>query len=176
MPVTPAETGQGKSRGWAAVVALAVIGLLAYGLATQTPIESRSAPDFSLETYGGETVALRDLRGQVVVLNFWASWCKPCREEASALERAWVRYAGSGVTFVGVNANDLDKNARAFIDEHGLTYVNGPDDHGRIARAYRVRAFPETFFIDQRGAVAKRHVGTISEEQLVRSIKELLEP
>ena len=177
MSESPSVPEQGRGRDWAVgAVALAVIVLLAYGLDTQSPLESREAPDFALETFGGETLALRELRGQVVVLNFWASWCKPCRAEAPALESAWERYAGRGVAFVGVNANDLEKNALGFIEKYGLSYVNGPDDHSRIARAYRVRAVPETFFIDQEGSLAKRHIGEITEEQLQLSIEELLRP
>src|SRR3970040_1226650 len=113
------------------------------------PIGSGPAPDFTLIGFDGQTVRLADLRGQVVVVNFWASWCPPCREEAAYLEKTWRDYHGRGVVFLGVDWVDTEKEALAYLAEFNITYLNGPDLGTRIAQAYRIQGVPETFFIDK---------------------------
>src|SRR4030067_321994 len=116
------------------VLVLALLGLLAWGLmkAQAGPVDSGLAPDFSLTGFDGRTVTLSELRGQVVIINFWASWCPPCREEAAYLEQTWRKYKDRGVVFIGVDWVDTEKEARAYIDELDITYVNGPDVGPRI--------------------------------------------
>jgi cytochrome c biogenesis protein CcmG/thiol:disulfide interchange protein DsbE len=111
------------------LLALAVLALLAYGIIAkaQEPLSEGPAPDFTLSLFDGGQITLGDLRGQVVVLNVWASWCPPCRDEAPVLERAWRAYRDRGVTFVGVDYMDTEPAALAYIAEFDITYPNGPD-------------------------------------------------
>ena len=111
------------------------------------------APDFVLETFAGDTVALSDLRGQVVVLNFWASWCKECEEEAADLQALAEAYDGRGATVLGVDYTDTEPAARAYLERFGVTYPNGPDAGGQISRAYRITGVPETIVIDTEGRI-----------------------
>jgi peroxiredoxin len=106
-------------------------------------------------------IRLEDFRGKVVFLNFWASWCVPCRAEAKDLESAWKKYKDRGVVFVGVNIQDKEDDARRFIEEFGITYMNGRDATGRIAIDYGVWGIPETFFIDRHGRITYKHVGAL---------------
>src|SRR5512134_1224010 len=110
---------------WAAI--LLVVGLLAllgWGMvqAANGPRDSGLAPDFSLTAFDGRAVTLSQLRGQVVIINFWASWCPPCREEAAYLESTWRKYKDQGVIFIGVDYVDAEPSALAYIDEFDITY------------------------------------------------------
>ena len=135
------------------------------------------APHFDLariDTSG--KLSLASLRGKVVVLNFWASWCAPCKSEAPRLEAAWKRYRSQGVVVVGVDAQDFTGDARRFIRKHGLTYPNVHDGPGNVLPKYGVTGFPETYFVDRRGRlVGERVEGEISSERLVSGIKQALE-
>lgn len=147
-------------RGWVfAVLLVAVLGLLAvFGLAVLRPgLDPRVgqvAPDFTLTTYGGEEIALSSLRGQVVLVNFWASWCVPCAQEARELVAMAEDYRARGLTVLGVAFTDTEPAARAYLARHGVSYPNGPDRQGRISQAYRVSGVPETFLIDRSGRIA----------------------
>jgi cytochrome c biogenesis protein CcmG, thiol:disulfide interchange protein DsbE len=132
------------------------------------------APDFRLTLFDGSELALSDLRGKAVVLNFWASWCPPCREEARDMERVWQAYRDRGVVFLGVNIQDSEQNARAFMEEFGISYPNGQDT-GDIASSYGLTGIPETFFITGDGTVNRRWIGAIGERQLATFIEALLE-
>jgi cytochrome c biogenesis protein CcmG/thiol:disulfide interchange protein DsbE len=153
-----------------------VLGVLGWGLIRTRagPVGSGVAPDFTLTGFDGQTVRLADLRGQVVVVNFWASWCPPCREEAAYLERTSRDYQGRGVVFLGVDWVDTEKEALAYIEEFDITYYNGPDLGTRIAQAYRIQGVPETFFIDKSGQVRWVKVGPLYPPELEDKIDELL--
>ena len=158
------------------LLALAVLALLAYGVLAkgQEPLSGGPAPDFTLHLFNGGQLSLSELRGQVVVVNVWASWCPPCRDEAPVLELAWRRYRDRGVTFVGVDYMDTEPAALAFIEEFRVTYPNGPDLGGRIAEAYRLQGVPETFFVTRQGEIAEVFVGPLSEARLTAILERLL--
>jgi cytochrome c biogenesis protein CcmG/thiol:disulfide interchange protein DsbE len=154
-----------------------VLVLLAHGFVRDpryipSPLLGRAAWPFALPLLDGGEVRLAQLRGQVVVVNFWASWCPPCRQEARTLEAAWRRFKDEGVVFVGVNTLDDEASARAFVQEFGLTYPNGIDTGGRITVAYGVWGLPETFVIDRHGRITYKHVGAIGAATLVAKLEE----
>ncbi len=132
------------------------------------------APDFTFTLLDGKELTLSDLKGKAVVLNFWASWCPPCRAEARALERVWQAHKDRGVVFLGVDIQDTEQDARAFIKEFGITYPNGQDATTEIATSYGITGIPETFFITRDGKVARHWIGPIEEKQLAAFIEELL--
>lgn len=135
----------------------AVLLLVAFGLqlgrTTGGPRPGQPAPTFAFEAFDGDTVDLADLRGQVVILNFWASWCVSCVYEAADLEQVWREYGDRGVMVLGVAYNDTRPAARAYLDRHGITYPNGMDPAGAISQAYRLKGVPETVVIDRDGNV-----------------------
>jgi cytochrome c biogenesis protein CcmG, thiol:disulfide interchange protein DsbE len=155
---------------------LALLGLLGWGLnkAQKGPVEDGPAPDFTLQGFDGRTVTLSELRGQVVVVNFWASWCEPCREEAAYLEQTWRKYKDQGVVFLGVDYVDTEKAALAYIKEFDITYINGPDLKMRISDAYNIQGVPETFFLAKNGEVRGVHIGPLYPPDLDEKIEELL--
>jgi cytochrome c biogenesis protein CcmG/thiol:disulfide interchange protein DsbE len=167
-------------RWWKVGLTLAAIGsmvgLLAYGFTTDpraipSILTGKPAPDFSLTLFDGRTIRLSDFRGKVVFLNFWASWCPPCRAEARMLEQAWQRYKDQGVVFLGVEIQDKEEAARGFIQEFGITYINGRDPQNRIAIDYGVYGIPETFFIDKDGRITYKQIGAQSWETIVAKIE-----
>lgn len=138
------------------------------------------APDFSLPTLEpyrekwGETLELSDYVGKTpIVVNFWASWCPPCREEAPMLQKKWQEYQGQ-VQFIGVNFQDREEPALAFIEEFGLTFPSGADSRAEVSIDYRMLGLPETYFIDLEGNIAARHTGLINEEQFLGYLRPLL--
>jgi peroxiredoxin len=142
------------------------------------PREDFLAPDFQLLTLEGDELSLRDFRGQVVVLNLWASWCPPCRAEMPAIESLYERYGQEGLVVLGVNmtAQDRVSAAASFVSEYRLTFPILLDDRGLVANLYRMRALPTTFFIDQEGVIQRVVVGgPISEVTLRTIVVELLE-
>ena len=124
------------------------------------------APAFSLPRFDGGTLALASLRGQYVLVNFWASWCIPCRDEAPLLERASREYRDRGLVVVGVNIQDLEPEARKFIAEFKIRYPNVRDRDGRVSRAYGTTGVPESFFIDREGRVVRKFPGAAVEWRL----------
>ena len=164
---------------WLVVTCVAgILAILGGSLAraSASQVDRGPAPDFELTTFDGQLIRLSDQRGKVVVINFWASWCIPCREEAPVLEATWRDYRESGVVFIGVDYLDNEREALAYIEEFDLTYPNGPDLRTRIAQAYRIQGVPETFFVDRSGMLRGVHIGPITEAQLVSRIETLLAP
>jgi cytochrome c biogenesis protein CcmG/thiol:disulfide interchange protein DsbE len=146
----------GALAAWIAIFAL--LALLAFGLLRnqEGPVTvGETAPNFTLTTFEGDQISLEDLKGKVVVLNFWASWCKPCEEEAAELETAWRIYQPSGdVVFLGVDYVDTETEAMAYLERFDVTYPNGPDLRTQISQAFRIRGVPETYIIDKDGKLA----------------------
>jgi cytochrome c biogenesis protein CcmG/thiol:disulfide interchange protein DsbE len=174
----------------AALVGLPVVALLRFGLtrdprAIASPLPGRPAPTFDLAVLAsgsgpdapapGERIRYNDLKGNVVVVNFWASWCLPCRDEHAALSQVATRYADRDVRFVGVVYNDVTANALRWIAEMGgQTYPALLDPGTRTAIDFGVYGVPETFFIGRDGMVASKYVGPIPASILARRIDSLL--
>ncbi len=158
------------------LVVFSLLGLLGWGLIKTSggPRSSGEAPDFTLVGFDGQQVTLSELRGQVVVINFWASWCPPCREEAGYLEASWREYRERGVVFIGVDYVDTEPEALAYIEEFDITYLNGPDIGTRISQAYRIRGVPETFFVDRQGQLRGVKIGPLRPPELEERIEQLL--
>lgn len=133
-----------------------------------------TAPDFDLERLDENgRIRLSSFEGeQVVVLNFWASWCLPCKDEAPILQAGWERWRDRGVLFLGVDAQDFRSDARTFVERYGITYPNVYDGRGATLGRYGVTGFPETYFVDRRGRlVGERVQGPVTAEQLDRNIE-----
>ncbi len=164
----------------AAAIAAAILLVLIFGLhrdprVIPSPLVGGQAPEFSLPLFDGGTLATPVLRGRVVVINFWASWCFPaCYEEAPHLQRIWDRYRDRGVVVVGVNIQDQDRPARDFIARFEQTFPNGVDRLGKISIDYGVYGVPETFLIDRKGRIVHKYAGAVTEETLASEIEPLL--
>jgi cytochrome c biogenesis protein CcmG/thiol:disulfide interchange protein DsbE len=160
--------------GVAAIVAFLTVSLGRPSGSVDTPIVGRPAPAFDLRTLDGRRVSLADLRGSPMVLNFWASWCIPCREEAPLLTSADATYRSNGLRILGVIYQDSSENASDFMARYGQTYPGLLDPDGRTAIDYGVFGIPETFFIDRTGVVRSRQVGPLTEADLRRQIDAVL--
>ncbi|UCD78226.1 MAG: redoxin domain-containing protein [Desulfobacterales bacterium] len=167
----------------AALVIVGFLALLVWGMLNKEPITglsgitmvNRPAPGFVLTTFEGTTISLADLRGKPVVINFWASWCPPCRVEAPLLERTWRAYKNRGLIFLGINIQDRQEDALNYIREFDVTYPNGPDPTGEITIDYGVSGLPVTFFVSRDGEVVRRWVGAVEKGVLINSIEEIMQ-
>ena len=155
---------------------LGLLGLAGWSLVKvrNGPVNTGMAPDFTMTSFSGEILSLSELRGQVVIINFWASWCPPCREEAAYLEQTWRKYKDQGVAFIGVDYVDTEPEALAYIEEFDITYFNGPDLGTRISQAYNIQGVPETFFVTKTGQLREPYIGPLSPPTLDNIILELL--
>ena len=140
------------------VILLAFLGLIGLGLkrvqAGPITIGAR-VPQIELTTFDGQVLNTTDMAGKVIVLNFWASWCKPCEQEAVELEQAWQMYKpGGDVVFLGVDYVDTETEALGYLNKFKITYPNGPDLGTRISQMFRTTGVPETYFIDREGKLA----------------------
>jgi cytochrome c biogenesis protein CcmG/thiol:disulfide interchange protein DsbE len=166
---------------WAAVIGL--LALVGWGLLNNTkprPEAGQVAPDFELSFYNGyewenlSQSSLADMRGKIVVLNFWASWCTPCRMEADLLENAWQKYRDQGVIFLGVAYADSEPKSLAFLDEFDISYPNAPDLRSAISADYEITGVPETFFIDREGTITYVQIVPLDKVTLESTIEQLL--
>jgi cytochrome c biogenesis protein CcmG/thiol:disulfide interchange protein DsbE len=135
-------------------------------------IKDFSMPLFTgYELDGKPQVSLSTLRGKVVMINFWASWCKPCEQEAADLKAAWEFYQPSGkVVFMGVDYVDTEPEARAYLEKFGIVYANGPDLGTRVSQQFRIKGVPETYFLDQQGVLKHVQVGPFTSVDEIKSI------
>ncbi len=128
-------------------------------------------PSFEFTTFDGKTLGTNQFAGKVILVNFWASWCKPCEQEAAELEAAYQHYKPSGdVVFLGLTYVDTEPNSLAYIKRFGITYPNGPDLATKTSQMFRVRGVPETFIIDQNGRLAYFKAGPFSSTDEIISI------
>jgi len=195
-PPEPAARGSAARRvlrSAGVLAAVAFVALLVYGLTTKAPDgtiddalsrgEAVAAPGFTLDALAGGRatgrpgavwraaaadgeVGLEELRGTPVVLNFWASWCDPCRAEAEVLERAWRDTGSRDALFLGLDVQDATEDARAFIGDFGLTFPHVRDPGNETQRAWGVTGLPETYFLARDGRVVGHVIGTVDAAQL----------
>src|SRR4029077_1893254 len=154
-----------------------VLSLLAYGFRRDSryivsPLIAKPATPFTVTLFDGRKLTLDDLRGKAVFINFWASWCVPCREEARDLEAAWQQVKDKNMVFLGVALQDTEKDSRAFLQEFNVSYPNGRDETGKIAVDYGVWGIPESFFIDPQGRITYKHVGGIRAALVTAKLEE----
>ena len=189
MTESTATVSRFSRRLWTGLLALAlmlpvVFGLLAFSYFDRSWTALRSfapdqisgrasAPDFGFTTFDGERLSSTDLAGQAVVLNFWASWCVPCRTEMPAFESAYRANHARGVAFVGLAVEDTRDAASAFVTDLNITYPTGPDAGNDISQRYGVTGLPTTIFIARDGTVARRWLGVLSEQQLAAFVEEI---
>jgi cytochrome c biogenesis protein CcmG/thiol:disulfide interchange protein DsbE len=164
--VSNLESKEEAPRRWGVILTWAgVIGiLLVLGLALtrnrQGPVGvGETVPDFVLTTFDGDQIDIEDLRGKVVVINFWASWCKPCEQEAAELEKAYQNFKDQDVAFLGVDYVDTETEALAYLNKFNITYPNGPDLGTRISQAFRTRGVPETYIVGKDGVLVSVKIG-----------------
>lgn len=157
----------------------AVLVLLGLAVARErppwsVPLVGQPAPDFSLTLFDGRGLRLSGLRGNVVLINFWASWCTACRQESPVLEWTWQTYRQRGLVLIGVNVWDRREDALAMVREFGKTYPNGPDPDGKILQDYGVTGIPETFFVDRQGRIVLKRLGPVTRELIIGQVEPLL--
>jgi cytochrome c biogenesis protein CcmG/thiol:disulfide interchange protein DsbE len=143
-----------------------LLALLVWTLAHQSspPQVGAAAPSFTLRRLTGTgSLSLASLRGKPVVLNFWASWCGPCKSEAAVLERDWTRYRGRGVVFLGVDDKDFPSDARRFVTAHGLTFPMLQDGSGNVTGSYGISQVPETYVLDRQGRIVAHLAGPLTD-------------
>ena len=136
---------------------------------TNDPLRGKPAPDFTLailSTHAEPPIHLANLRGKPVVINFWASWCSPCADEAPLLQAAWQHAGTKGVIFIGIDYQDTQSDGLSFLQKQGITYPSAIDANGATAINYGVTGTPETFFIDRRGVVVATVRSQITAQQL----------
>ncbi len=136
-----------------------------------------AAPGFRLARLNGDGhLELASLRNKVVLVNFWATWCDPCKREIPRLERAWKQYRGKDVVFVGVDAQDFDSSARRAIDRFGITYPIVYDGSGKALGRYGGLPLPKTFVIDRRGHIQSYQLGELDSADITRMVDAALRP
>jgi peroxiredoxin len=158
---------------WRGLMALVLVLGILWIAASRVPVEEAAArtgrppspqtgfaaPEFALETYQGEPIALADLRGQAVVINFWATWCPPCRAEMPAIQAVYDKYRDQGLVVLAVDQQETEAQVAPFAEEMGLTFPILMDREGAVSAQYQVKALPATFFVDRQGIVQEVTLG-----------------
>lgn len=190
IPQTPSEVEENEPKKvrwttvalWAAVIGL--LALLGWGLVrtnASRPEAGQPAPHFDVEFFNGyewedkQVSDLEDMTGNVIVLNFWASWCVECRLEADLIEETWRKYADEDVVFLGVAYADVEPNSISYLDEFGITYPNAPDLGTDISDTYEITGVPETFFIGKDGTIEHVQIGPLNQATMDGVIQKLLQ-
>jgi cytochrome c biogenesis protein CcmG/thiol:disulfide interchange protein DsbE len=156
-------------------VLVVFLAVMAYGVASRQRVSLKpgdAAPDFMLQPFdGSSSVSLAALSGKIVVVNFWASWCVPCQQEAGWLQQAWEQYAPGGqVVFIGVDYMDTNPAAAAFIKQYGMTYPTGPDQQSQISHDYNVLAVPESYIVGRDGKLAYVQIGAFASYEQIKDV------
>ncbi len=182
--MSQSKTLQPKQAWFLGVVAAAVTLMFAFVILPQLDpkepsLVGRQAPDFGLEllTGGerGDRVRVSDLKGRVVVLDFWASWCKPCEEQAAIMEQVAQEFAGQDVYVLGVATSDARDDARGFLAAHDVTYPSAFDEGNAVAQAYRVTVLPTVVVVDRAGRVVEAQARVMSRRELTELVRATLE-
>jgi len=169
-----------KNRTLLSITFLAILVLIAScdqeTGATDGNTENPAAKSFTLESLGGnEEIGLENFKGKPIVINFWATWCGPCKQEIPFFEKTWKEYKDKGVVFLGIDVMDDKENAEEFIETLGISYTNLYDPSGKTSNAYGVVALPATFFIDKNGNIAVKHYGSFLGSDAEKAFKSYLE-
>jgi cytochrome c biogenesis protein CcmG/thiol:disulfide interchange protein DsbE len=181
--ITPTPAAESPSRTrqlptWVIVLAfvllLAFLALIWWGLnhAQQGSVQiNDSVPAFALTGFDGKQYATSDLAGKVIVVNFWASWCEPCKQEAVDMQSAWQYYQPGGkVVFMGVDWVDTEPEAKSYMSQFGITYLNGPDLRTAISQIFRIKGVPETYILDKTGHLKAVKIGPFSSLSEIRGM------
>ena len=160
--------------GFTIFLAIGVMGTTTATSRSGKELVGKKAPSFVAPKVGGQLVSLENYKNKPLVLNFWASWCPPCRDETPGMERIWRKYEDQGVVILGINVQDGEKEAERYISEFGVTFSNALDLDGSITVDYGVTGLPVTFFIDNDSVVKGRWVGSISEDRLDNWVSNLI--
>ena len=189
------QTTEKRKRSRRRVIMFVVVGLLNAGLlallASQllvpanqgsatsiSPLIGHPAPDFTLPLLSADPVPpihLASFRGKPVMINFWASWCVACQQEAPLLENTWQRVQHQGIVFLGIDYNDTQSDGLNFLHQYGITYPNVTDTNGQAAINYGLTGVPETVFIDRRGIIVQKVIGELTEQTLQENLNILLQ-
>jgi cytochrome c biogenesis protein CcmG/thiol:disulfide interchange protein DsbE len=155
---------------------LLVLGLALFRARQGTIGVGEDVPDFVLTTFEGDRIDIESLRGRVVVINFWASWCKPCEQEAEALEQVYQSFKDQGVVFLGVDYIDTETEALAYLSKFNITYPNGPDLRREISQAFRTQGVPETYIVGKDGVLEDVRIGPyLSLTEIENAVLQVLE-
>ncbi|MCS7050536.1 MAG: TlpA family protein disulfide reductase [Thermomicrobium sp.] len=142
-------------------------------LAAQALTVGSPAPNFRLPRLDGGEIQLSDLRGRPVLVNFWASWCAPCRAEMPALQRVAQEFEPAGLVVIGINQLEDAQTVRRFVDEFGVSFAIALDADGTVSRDWRVYGIPQTYLLDADGTIRKAWVGPVTAESVTRALQEL---